>query len=173
MFWTVVLEQTLESPLDSKEIQPVHPEGNQSWIFIGRTIVEAETSILWPPDVKKWLLWKDPGAGKDWRREEKLRTKEEMVGWHHRFNGHEFEWKSWVQELVMDREAWCAAVHVVEKSWTWLSDWTELNWMNTWMNKLKLCYAPGSCLLDRWVFKLEKNLRYRCWLYDTDVMMVI
>ena len=78
-----------------------------------------------------------------------------------------------VQELVMDREAWRAAVHVVEKSWPRLSDWTELNWMNTWMNKLNLCYVPGSCLLDRWVFKLEKNLRCRRWLYDTDVTMVI
>ena len=90
-FWTVVLEKTLESPLDSKEIQPVHPKGNQSWIFIGRTDVEAETPILWSPDAKNWLIWKDPDAGKDWRREEKGTTEDEMVGWHHRLNGCEFE----------------------------------------------------------------------------------
>ena len=90
-FWTVVLEKTLSSPLDCKEIQPVHPKGDQSWIFIGRTDAEAETLILWPPDAKKWLTGKDPDAGKDWRREEKGMTKDEMVGWHHGLNGHEFE----------------------------------------------------------------------------------
>ena len=89
--WTVVMEKTLESPLDCKEIQPVHPKGNQSWIFIGRTDVEAETPILWPPDVKSWLIWKDLGAGKDWRQEEKGTKEDEMVGWHHWLNGHEFE----------------------------------------------------------------------------------
>ena len=90
-FWTVVLEKTLESPLDSKEIQPVHPKGNQSWIFIGRTDAEAETPILWPPDGKHWLLGKDPDAGKDWRQEEKGTAEDEMVGWHHWLKGHEFE----------------------------------------------------------------------------------
>ena len=90
-FWTVGLEKTLESPLDCKKIQPVHPNGNQSWIFIGRTDVEAETPILWPPDVKNWLVWKDPDAVNGWRREEKGMTEGEMVGWHHRLNGHEFE----------------------------------------------------------------------------------
>ena len=90
-FWTVVLEKTLEIPLDCKEIQPVHPKGNRSWIFIGRTDVEAETPILWPPDVKNWLIWKDPDAGKDLRQEEKGTTEDEMVGWHHPLNGHEFE----------------------------------------------------------------------------------
>ena len=81
----------LESPLDCKEIQPVHPKGNQSWIFIGRTNAEADTPILWPPDVKSWLIWNDPDAGKDWRREEKEITEYEMVGWHHQFSGHDFE----------------------------------------------------------------------------------
>ena len=80
----------LLSPLDSKVTQPVHPKGNQSWIFIGRTDAEAQTPILWPPDVKKWLTWKDPDAGKDWRWEEKGSTEDEMVGWHHQLNGHEF-----------------------------------------------------------------------------------
>ena len=90
-FWTVVLEKTLESPLDCKEIQPVHPKGDQSWIFTGRAYAEAETLILWPPDVKNWLIWKDPDAGKDWRQEEKGMTENEMVGWHHRLNGHKSE----------------------------------------------------------------------------------
>ena len=90
-FWTVVLEKTLESPLDCREIRSVHPKGDQSWIFIGRTDVEAETPILWPPDVKSWLICKDPYAGKDWGQEEKGTTEDEMVGWHHRLNGHEFE----------------------------------------------------------------------------------
>ena len=90
-FWTVVLEKTLESPLDCKEIKPVHPKGNQSWIFIGRTDVEAEAPILWPPDAKSWLIRKDPDAGKDWRQEEKGTIEDEMVGWHHWLNGHEFE----------------------------------------------------------------------------------
>ena len=90
-FWTVVLETTLENPLDWKEIQPVNPEGNQSWIFIGRTDSEAETPIVWPPAVKNWFTGKDPDAGKDWGHEEKGATENEMVGWHHRLNGHEFE----------------------------------------------------------------------------------
>ena len=90
-FSTVVLEKNLESPLDSKEIQPGHSKGNQSWIFIGRTDTEAETPILWPPDVKNWLIGKDPDAGKDWRQEEKGMTEDEMVGWHHLLNGCEFE----------------------------------------------------------------------------------
>ena len=89
-FWTVVLEKTLESPLDCKEIQPVYPKGDQSWVFIGRTDAEAETPILWPPDVKSWVTGKDPDAGKVWRQEEKGMTEDEMVGWHHRLNGHEF-----------------------------------------------------------------------------------
>ena len=91
-FWTVVLEKTLESPLDCKEIQPAHPKGNQYWLFIGRTDVQSETLILWLPDVKNWLTGKDPDAGKDWRQEEKGMTEDEMVKWHHRLNGHEFEW---------------------------------------------------------------------------------
>ena len=89
-FWTVVLEKTLESPLDYKEIQLVNPKGNQSWIIIGRTTAEAETAILWTPDVKNWLTWKDPDAQKDWGQEEKGMTKDEMIGWHHQLNGYEF-----------------------------------------------------------------------------------
>ena len=91
-FWTVVSEKTLEGPLDCKEIQQVHPKGDQSWVFIGRTDVEAETPILWPPDAESWLIGKDPDAGKDWEQEEKGTTEDEMAWWHHWFNGHEFGW---------------------------------------------------------------------------------
>ena len=94
-FWTGVLEKTLESPLNCKEIKPVNPKGNQSWIFIGRTDTEAETPILWPSVAKNWLIWKDPDAGKDWGQEEKGMTEDKMVGWHHRLNGHGFGGLSW------------------------------------------------------------------------------
>ena len=129
-FRTVVLEKTLESPLDCKELKPVSSKGNWPWILIGRTDVEAETPMLWPPDAKNWLIGKDPNAGKDWRQEEKETTEDEMIGWHHRLNGHEFEQ---VPQTGDGQQAPCAAVHGVAKSQIWMIDWTELNWGCHWL----------------------------------------
>ena len=120
-FWTVVLEKTLESPLDCKKIQQVHPKGNQSRVFIAKTDVEAETPVFWPSDAKNWFIGKDLDAGKDWRWDEKERTEDKMVGWHHWVDGHD------IHQLVMDREDWCAAALGVAKSQRRLSNWTELN----------------------------------------------
>ena len=122
--WTVVLEKTLESPLDYKEIKPVHPKGNQFWIFTGRTDAEAETPILWPPDEKSWFIGKDPDAGKDWRQEEKGTIEDKMVGWHHQLNGHEFE-------QALGVESWTRKPGVLQsmRSQRVGHDWTtELNW---------------------------------------------
>ena len=120
-FWTVVLEKTLESPLDYKEIRLVKPKGNQSWIFIGRTDVEAETPIFWPPDAKSWLIWKDSDVGKDWRQGKKRTTEDEMIGRHHRLEGREFGWTPGVG----DGQGGLACCGSWGHSQTWLSDWTE------------------------------------------------
>ena len=133
-FWTVVLEKSLESLLDCKEIQLVHPKGNQSWKFIERT--DAEAPVLWPPDEKNWLIGKDPDAGKDWRQEEKGMTEDEMVGWHHRFNGHEFEQALGVGD-GLGSLACCSHWGCKE------SDSTErLNWTCQQVNNLK-----GICVM--------------------------
>ena len=123
-FWTVVLEKTLESPLDWKGIQPVHPKGDQSWVFIGRTDVEAETPILWPPDAKTWLIWKDPDAGKDWGQEEKEMTEHEMVGWHHRLNGLLFGWTPGVGD-GQGRLACCSSWGCKDSDTTEWLNWTD------------------------------------------------
>ena len=120
-----MLEKTLKSPLDCKEIQPVSSKGDQSWVFIRRTDAEAETPILWPPDVKSWLIWKDPDAGKDWWREEKGMTEDEMAGWHHRLDGHGFGWTPGVG----DRQgglACCGSWGHKESDTTERLNWTEL-----------------------------------------------
>ena len=124
-FWTVVLEKSLECPLDCKEIQPVHSKGDQTWVFIGSTDAKAETPILWPPHANSWLIGKDSDAGRDWGQEEKGTTQDEMAGWHHRLDGREF---GWTPGVGVGHEDWRAAIHGVTKSWTRLSDWTELNW---------------------------------------------
>ena len=126
-FWTVVLEKTLESPLDNKEIKPVNPKGNQSWIFIGRTDAEAEASTLWPPDVKNWLIGKDPDVGKDWRQEEKGTTEDEMVGWHHWLDGHEFEQAP--RDGVGQRNLACCSPWGRKESEP-LNDWTTIHLFN-------------------------------------------
>ena len=170
-FWTVVLEKTLESPLDCKETQPVHPKGNQSWIFIGRT--DAETLILWPSDMNSWLIGKHPDAGKDWGQEEKGVSEDEMVECHHWLNGHEVEQWSW-ERLRANREGgirgwdgWMAsptqwtwvwvnsrswwwtwrpdAVHGVTKSQTRLSNWTELNDVKVFDHHSFTVLLPSGC----------------------------
>ena len=151
-----MLEKNLESPLDCTEIKPVNPKGNQSWIFIGRTDAEAETPILWPPEAKSWLTGKDPDAEKNWGREEKGVTEDEMVGWHHRLNAHEFEQ---ALEIVMDREAWRAAVHGVTKSWTWLSDWTTttIQMLECWESHFRyicLFWGFGNWIIDTLIVKI-------------------
>ena len=127
--WTVVLEKTLENPLDCKEIKPINPKGNQSWIFIERTDAKAETPIISPPDVKNWLFGKDPDAGKDWKWKEKRMTENEMVGWHHWLNGHEFGWTSGVGDGQRGL-AYCS-------SWgrKRLSNWTELKEYKSYYTK--------------------------------------
>jgi len=131
----VVLEKTLENPLDCKEIQPVHSEGDQPWDFFGRNDAKAETPVLWPPHVKSWLFGKDSDSGRDCGQEEKGMTEDEMAGWHHWLNGHESQWTPGVGD---GWEAWCAAIHGVTKSRTRLSDWSDLIWSAVFF---------GECLL--------------------------
>ena len=140
-FWTVVLENTFESPLDCKEIQPVHSEGDQSWLFIGRTDVEAETPTLWPPDVKSWLIWKDPDARKDWEQGQKGMTDDEMVGWHHQLNGHVFGWTPGVgygQGGLACCSSWCCK----ELQTTEWLNWTGLK--SSLFSSLNLFLSAGT-----------------------------
>ena len=148
-FWTVVLEKTLESPLDCKEIQQVNPKGNQSWLFSGRSDAETEAPILWPPDAKNWLIGKDPDAGKDWGQEEKGTTEDEMIRWHHRINGHEFEEVLGVgdeQEGVVCCSPW---VGRVRHEWA-----TEQQQNQQWINQDGV--PPGTAI-GEWVSWLPKS----------------
>ena len=159
-FQTVVLEKTLESPLDCKEIQPVHPKGNQSWIFIGTTDAEAETPILWPPDAKSWLTGKDPDAGKDWRREEKGTTEDEMVGCNHWLYGHEFEQALGVGD-GQGSLACCSPWDCKELDWA-----TELNWFTKNKDSTKQ-YVPARlesrCILDVLHFQNDRSFVHIIW----------
>ena len=141
--WTVVLEKTFESPMDCKEIQPVHPKEDQSWVLTARTDFEAETPILWPPDAKSWLIWKDPDAGKDWGQEEKGRTENEMVGWHHRLNGHGFGWTLGVGD-GQGGLAQCSPWGCKELDTTEQLNWTELMCFIIHDYFLKCILLPGT-----------------------------
>ena len=127
-FWTVVLEKILESPLDCKEIQPVHLKGDQSWVFLGRNDAKAETPVLWPPHARSWLIGKDSDVGRDWGQEEKGTTEDEMAGWHHWLHGYESEWTPGVG-YGQGGLVCCSSWGHKESDWIeWLSDWTELKW---------------------------------------------
>ena len=147
----MVLEKTLESPLDCKEIQPVHPKGDQSWVFIGRTEVEAETPIFWPLDAKSWLIWKDPDAGKDWGQEEKGTTEDEMIGWHHWLNGHGFGWTPGVGD-GQGGLACCGSWGHKESdmterlNWTELKIYTENGFIHDYMSLDRLIYCTNNVL---------------------------
>ena len=146
-FWTVVLEKALESPLDCKEIKLVNPKRNQSWIFIGRTFAKAETPVLWPPDAKNWLTGKDPDAGKDWRQEGKGTTEDEMVGWHHQLNGHEFEQNLGVSD-GQGSLACCSPWSHKELDMTKRPNWTEVSYKTTksWRCQVQMVTTANTIL---------------------------
>ena len=156
-FWTTVLEKTLETPLDCKEIQPVHPKGDQSRAFIGRTDAEAETPILWPPHTKSWLIGKDPDAGRDWGQEEKGTTEDEMAGWHHQLDGHEFEWTPGVGDGKPSPSslACCDSWGRKESDTTEGLNWTELKHRLSRIRKVKM---PRVCQ-----YKCDWT-SFLCWL---------
>ena len=161
-FWTVVLEKTLDSPLDIKEIRPVNPKGNQPWIFVGRNNAEVEASIIWSPDSKSQFIGKDPDARKDWRQEAKGMTEDRMIGWH--FTNSMDMSLSKLREIMKGREAWCAVLRGVTKSWTWLSDWTTATTINhngkeykEKKKKLFLLIRVNICRWDQCLFPKPKT----------------
>ena len=169
-FWTVVLEKTLESPLDCKEIQPIHPKGDKSWVFIGRNDAEAETPILWPPHAKSWLIGKDSDAGRDWGQEEKGTTGDEMAGRHHWLDGHEFEWTPGVGD-GQGGLACCSSWGRKELDTTEWLNWTELNWNSfpLFIFVKKLWYSEVLCFIfsnscDYFAMNYEYD-GYLVWLY--------
>ena len=155
MLWTVVLEKTLESPLDCKEIWPVHSKGDQSWVFAGRTDTEAETPILWPPDAKSWLIGKDPDAGKDWGQEEKGTTEDEMVGWHHQLSGHGFGWTPGVGDGQGGLVCCGSRGHKELDTTRWLN-WTELR-----VTKFKVLILHIHLLIIKWRIKYTASQHNR------------
>ena len=148
-FWTVLLEKTLESPLDFKEIQPIHPKGDQSQVFFGRTDVKAETPVLWPPHVKSWLIGNDPDAGRGWEQEEKGMTEDEMAGWHHWLNGHEFVWTPGAGDGQGGLACWDSWGRK-ESDTTERLNWTELNGNIIWPSAGSLCLLNTEHLTRSW-----------------------
>ena len=169
-FWTVVLEKILESPLDCKEIQPVHPEGDQSWVFFGRTDVKAETLILWPPDAESWLIWKDPDAGKDWRQEEKGTTEDEMVGWHHWLIGHEFGWTPGVGDGQRSGALQSMGSQRVGHDWATEPKWTDNGLRHVLLTSMCLIFTNSLCVIQKINFlNIECRIHnipwwHKCWV---------
>ena len=161
-FWTLVLEKTLESPLEYQELQPVHPKGDQSWVFIEGTDVEAETLTLWPPDAESWLIGKDPDAGKDWGQEEKGTTEDEMVGWHHWHNGHGFVWTLGVGDGQGGLPCWSSWRHK-GSDMTERLNWTELNWLYWYERLLSFTKFHILSLICKLVLFEVKNVLYGCY----------
>ena len=157
-FWTVVLEKTLESPLDSKEIKPVHPKGNQSWIFTGKTDDKAEAPILWPPDVNNWLTGEDPDAGKDWRQEEKGTTEDEVVGWHHQHDGHEFEQVLGVGDGQRSLTCCSSRGHKECDTTEWLN-WMYISSFIYYTHRTMLVYMYIFIIFQKNYINIQRNIK--------------
>ena len=159
-FWTVVLEKTFESPLDCKKIQPVHPKGDQSWVFIGRTDVEAGTPVFWSPDAKSWLIWKDPDAGKDWGQKKMGTTEDEMVGWPHQLNGHGFRCTPRVCE-GQGSLVYCSSWGCKELDTTERLNWTEyvlkFKRSSTWNKHTSIQKAHDNCKMK--VYNTSEHIK--------------